>query len=505
MSEPRTSIRRNLLANYVGQGWIAIINLAFIPVYLAQLGLEAYGLIGVFGIVIACASLLDAAITPALNREMARFRSGEHDPQSIGDLLRSVEIVSAAIIAMMVLGAWLVADWLTARWLTRSSLSPSVVSQAILLMTIVAGSRVAEGIYRGALLGLERHLPLNAALIVLSTLRSGGAALALIVISPTPQTFFAWQALSSALGLVVLAWMTHRALPQPPRPAAFSVAALAGIGRFSASILGTALLALVLTQGDKVLLAKLLPLQLFAYYTIATTISNSLYQLIGPVAQSYYPRFTELATLGARDGLAATYHQAAQVLSVAIVPAVLLLAAFGDHILLLWTGSPDIAAQAGPVLSLLAIGTLVHGLQHIPYMLQLSHGWSSLAARVNLGTVMVLFPAFLWLVPRFGGIGAASIWLAMNLLCLVVTVHLMHRKVLQGEKTAWYLHDVLAVIAAASAVTVIARWLWPACTPRSVDIGLLVLTLLVSSVAGAMAASAVRTRLFALYHCRRAL
>jgi O-antigen/teichoic acid export membrane protein len=498
MSNSLPSVRRNLLANYVGQGWVAVVNLAFIPVYLRQLGVEAYGLVGIFGIVIACASLLDAAITPALNREMARFRSGGHDAQSIADLLRSVEVLSACVIAVQVLVAWLVADWLAAGWLTQSSLPPSTVGHALFLMSIVAGSRVAEGIYRGALLGLSRPVSLNAAMVVLSTLRSGGAALALILVSPTIQVFFVWQAISSGISLATLAWMTHRALPRPPRPARFSKAALGEIRQFSAGLLGTALLGLVMTQGDKVLLAKLLPLQLFAYYTIATTISNSLYQLIAPVAQSYYPRFTELATRGAMDSLATCYHQAAQILSVVIAPASLLLIVFGDRVLFLWTRNPDVAAQSGAVLSLLALGTLVHGILHIPYMLQLARGWSSLAVRVNLATCLFMFPALFWLVPRFGGIAAAGVWLATNLLSMLVTIRLMHRQILPAEKADWYARDVGAVVAAAAMVTLGARAMWPASLPRPAEISLLALTLLAGSVASALAATAVRNRLFAL-------
>ena len=505
MSEPRNSVRINLLANYVGQGWIAIMNLAFIPVYLSMLGIDAYGLVGIFAIVVAGTSLLDAAVTPALNREMARFRAGEQSPQSIADLLRSVELVSGAFIGAVIAVGWLSADWLTEHWLTKSPLSQTSVSQALVLMSIVASSRVAEGIYRGALFGLERHVLLNGTMIVLSTVRSGGAALALIWIAPTIQTFFIWQATASCAGLAVLAALTHRALPKPPRRAAFSRSALAEIRNFSAGILGTAMLALLLTQGDKVLLAKILPLKLFAYYTLATIISNALYQLIGPVAQSYYPRFTEITTRGAKGELATIYHQAAQVLTVAVAPAAMLLVFFSDQILLLWTGNHDVAEQAGPVLSLLAIGTLVNGLQHIPYMLQLSRGWSSLAARVNLAAMLIMFPTLLWLVPKYAGMGAAAIWLVLNVLCLVVTIHLMHRRVLKGEAGAWYRRDVISIVGAAALPTLVSRLFWSASADLPLKIGLLVLTFAIASIASLLAASELRGRVLALAGYRHAL
>jgi O-antigen/teichoic acid export membrane protein len=44
-------LKRNLIANYLGQGWTALVGLAFIPLYIKYLGIEAYGLIGLFGVI----------------------------------------------------------------------------------------------------------------------------------------------------------------------------------------------------------------------------------------------------------------------------------------------------------------------------------------------------------------------------------------------------------------------------------------------------------------------
>ena len=39
------SLKKNILANCLGQGWSAVMGLAFIPLYIRYLGMEAYGLI----------------------------------------------------------------------------------------------------------------------------------------------------------------------------------------------------------------------------------------------------------------------------------------------------------------------------------------------------------------------------------------------------------------------------------------------------------------------------
>ena len=44
------SLKRNVIANYLGQGWKALMELAFIPIYIKYLGIEAYGVIGIFAL-----------------------------------------------------------------------------------------------------------------------------------------------------------------------------------------------------------------------------------------------------------------------------------------------------------------------------------------------------------------------------------------------------------------------------------------------------------------------
>ena len=54
-----TSTKRNIIANYLGSAWNALMGLAFIPLYIHYLGIEAYGLIGVFILLQAWMVLLD--------------------------------------------------------------------------------------------------------------------------------------------------------------------------------------------------------------------------------------------------------------------------------------------------------------------------------------------------------------------------------------------------------------------------------------------------------------
>ncbi len=490
-----SSIRGNLIANYVGQGWSALASVAFIPFYIKYLGVESYGLIGFFTIVLAAVALCDGGMTPTLNREMARFSAGSVPVEVAGNLLRSMEVCFLVVLAFMVVVGLCASSWFATHWVGLNGLPHVQVVDAIFLMMQVSSLRLFEGLYRSALLGLQKHVWLNIAVAILATFRSGGAVLALML-DPTITTFFIWQLLSSVLSIVLLSGGAYSQLRQGvPVRFHFSRAALSGVRRFASGVFASALLGVALTQLDKVLLSRLLSLEVFAYYTLAATVSNALYQLIAPIAQSFYPRFTEYVARDDSMSLAYSYHQAAQFLSFAVGPAALMMIFFSRPILLLWTKNIALADNTAVLLSVLATGTLLHGLQHMPYMLQLANGWSGFAAKVNVVAVILLVPAILWVVPRHGAVGAAAIWVVLNLGYLVFSIQLMHRRLLPREKWRWYLQDVALPLGSAAAVA----WLLRGWHVDPTQRGLLLLQVAVVTLAlyatAGVTTSQIRTRL----------
>ena len=478
-------LRTSLIANYAGQGWTAAMNILFIPLYIRFLGIESYGLVGTFAIVLGAATLFDAGMTPTLNREMARFRAGERDAPGTRDLVRSIEFLCLGIVALLAVVAVIAAPWVATHGLGANRLDPVAVRHALALMVIAASLRMVEGVYRGALLGLGHPVLMNAITAGGATLRAGGAALVLMLVAPRIELFFLWQAGASLLTVLALTLATHRALPVIGRRARFDTGVLREVRDFARTIIATSLLSLLLTQADKVILVRLLPLRDFAFYSVATTVTGGLYQLVGPISQSYYPRLCAAAARDAVAELSRLYHQGAQVVTLVIVPAALALIFFGRPILLLWTHDPAFVERTYPLVRLLAVGTLMHTMMFIPYMLQLACGWPGLAVRVNLVAVAVLVPALLLLVPIYGAVAAAGVWIALNTGYMVYTVRATHTRLLPGEAGRWYVADVGRPLAAGLALALVLTWLPWGGYGRVGDLGMLVVTgvLMLSSVA----------------------
>lgn len=486
-------LKRNLIANYLGQGWTALIGLAFIPLYIKYLGIEAYGLIGLFAVLTAWLSLLDMGMTPTLSREMARFTGGHHTAQSIRDLLRTIECIALGIALIITGGMALAANWISTSWLMAEALPFEVVAQAFALMGLVTALRFIETIYRSCIIGLQRQVLFNVVNSGLATVRGLGAVAVLAWVSPTIQAFFIWQGLLSLLTLGILAAITYASLPNSGRMARFSLLALRGVWRFAGGMIGITFLALLLTQVDKILLSKLLSLSEYGYYTLAAVVAGALYMLILPITQAFYPRLCELYARNDTAALVETYHMGAQLVSVFAGSAAIVIIVFSESLLRLWTLDDALAARSAPLLSLLTLGNLLNGLMWIPYQTQLAYGWTSLAVRINIVAALLIVPAILWVTPRYGAVGAAWVWVCLNAGYVLIGIHFMYRKILTGEKWSWYTRDLLAPLGSALGGALMLKAIWPiAETPIAEFLQLMLAATLATGVALLSAALARR-------------
>lgn len=481
------SVRANIVANYFSQIYMAVMGFVLVPVFIKYLGIEAFGLLGIFSILQSSLALLDMGMKPALGREMARFTAGAYQVESIRDLLRSFEIAATAMAAIISLGMWWSAGWISSQWLNVQSLPLSAVRHALIGMGVLCALRFIENIYTGSLTGLQRQVLQSVIGSGLVTARALGAIAVLAWISPTVEAFFIWQVLISIVTIPILASVVYAELPKGSRSAKFSWSSVTGIGRFAGGVMTITLSALLLTQIDKILLSRLLPLQGFAVYATAGVLSSALYLLSTPIGVAFFPSFTQLITVRDIGALRHAYHQSAQLSTAVMGSAAIVLVVFADTVLSAWTGNPTLTSGAAPILRVLAFGTMLSGFMGIPYQMQLAHGWTKLTIKMNFVALAMLMPTLFYVVPRYGGIGASWVWVALNGGYLLFGVYFMHLQVLATEKWRWYGRDIIAPTSAAAVTALACRY----CMPHRAGTMTEVLVLLLSSVCVVVAAALV--------------
>ncbi len=425
----------------------------FVPAYIHLLGLESFGLVGFFVTLQALAVVFDLGLSGTVNRELAR--RGAEDTQATRDLVRTLEWIYWPLGAVVALLIWWSSGLLAENWLQPVGLPTRSVELAVGLMGAAIGGQWPSAFYAAGLNGLQRQALSNGLIALFGTLRGAGVLLPLVFVAPTVEVFFIWQAAIALLQSVVLARTLWRKLPPGTRVAHFSGAEISRVGAFTFGLTGIAVLSFALAQTDKVILSRLVSLDAFGVYALAASAAAALSRLVQPWFSAIYPRLSQLHASNDRDSLLATYHWGTQWLAVTVLPVAAVTVAFAQDLLSLWTRNAELAAAAAPLLALLVAGSALNGLMHLPYAMQLAHGWTSLALRANIVAVVIAIPAIWWLSSHFGPAGAAVVWPLLNLGYLSIAVPAMHRRILKGELAGWYCNDVLppALASALMAVT----------------------------------------------------
>lgn len=489
-----TVLKRNIIANFAGQGWAALMALAFVPLYIKFLGIEAYGLIGFFAMLQGAFQILDFGLSQTMNREMARYSALPDNAGEARDLVRTLEVGYWAIGITISISVMIASPFIAGYWIKPGTIPVKTIHHAVMIMGVVAAFQWPLSFYDGGLIGLQKQVLSNGLKIGISTLSSFGAVFILWKISPTITAFFTWQIFVSALSLIFYTVSLWSSLPPADRPPVFNPNLLRNIWRFAAGMSGIALSAIILTQLDKVILSKLLTLEMFGYYTLAAVASSVVpVMLVSPVFNALFPRFTSLAAINDDTALRLLYHQGSQLMAVLVLPVAAVLSFFSSDILLLWTGSTKTADIASPIVSVLVIGMALNAIMHLPYALQISHGWTSIGLRINTFFIITLVPAIYFMATRYGAIGAAAVWVTLNSIYMLIGVPLTHRRLLKGEMSRWFIEDIIPPLGAALLVCGVGRWSIASPMPPVTAIISLTVTLLSALMASSLVAPHIRT------------
>ena len=488
-------VKTNFFANLAGSGWTALVGLVCTPLYIHFMGMEAYGLIGFYFMLQGVIQILDLGLSPTVNREMARYSVLPGKAGEARDVVRTLEVSYWAIGILIGCIVWYSAPYIAAHWIKAGNISPLEVRRAVTIMGALTALQWPLTFYQGGLLGLQRQVLLNGITIATATLSGGGALLVLWLVSPTVSAFFTWQIAVSLLQAAATTFALWRCLPGSGHVARFDPGITRGIWRFAAGMSGITITALMLTQLDKVILSKMLTLKTFGYYILAGVVGNGLSGvLITPMFNTIFPRFSSLVAAGDEKNLLAMYHGSTQVMAVMILPAAAVIALFSPEIMLLWTGSPEVANNTASIVSILVAGTALNGLMNLPYALQLSYGWTQIGLAINTFFIVTLVPAIVLMTRHYGAAGAATVWLGLNSVYMIIGVPLTHRRLLKGEAFRWFTKDVGIPLAGSLIVAGIARLIFPVfeSPSRFISASLLLLILAFTVLGAAMCTPATR-------------
>ncbi|GAV19745.1 colanic acid exporter [Mariprofundus micogutta] len=451
----------NIIANMTGRVVSTLLAIVFTPIYISLLGIEAYGLIGFYVSLQAALSFLELGLSYTCNRELARC-SGQGRPafQKMLDTLRSLEISYWCIALLIGFLLSLSAPVIASGWLDSREFSATYLEDVVLIMAWVIAMKWPVGLYSGALSGLQQQVSMNVALVVVSVLNWGGAALILWAYEPSIQVFFQWQLLVAIISAVLFLCLTWFHMPEGFMHGHFSWKLIKRLLPFTAGVAANAIIGTILLQADKLILSAIVPLKIFAYYALASMMAEAVILLAAPISNAISPRMAQMVGANVKKSVMVTFfHLSAQSVNVLVVPLGLMLAVFSYEVLYSYTGSVEIAANASLALSIMAVAKILHANMLVPYSLQLAVGRLKLTVIINAISLCFFLPLVLVLAKSYGMEGAASAWLLVTLGYVFIGMPLILKQDLQGQWKTWILSNIFVPVLLITSLLLVLKFL----------------------------------------------
>lgn len=435
---------------------VVLINLITLPFYVRLLGMEAYGLIGFYATLQTVLQMLDLGLAPTASREIAHGTETGQQRRS-ASLLRTLGLVYVGVAIAIAAIVATIAQWIGAHWLQANALPEATVAQAIALMGVNLACRWPISLYHGALVGAHR-LAQSAATSATINICAAITTMAVLVYGARSiQAFFLMQAGFGLLHMIVLRLLAHRAVGA--RDAPYDFADLKRVGKFSAWMSGVAVAGVLLSQLDKVVLSRFVPLESFAQYMLAMLLVSGFQILATPAFNTLFPKFSSLIARGDLASLEYLYNAAARLFAIALFALAFAVVFQTEALVTIWLGDEKLASDVAPLAAWLAIGSALNGIMYFPYCLQLAAGQPKLAFLIAVGLLMMAVPTVLLLVIRYGAVGGAVSWSLLNVIYLFIGTRLTGRKVMEFAGWVWLKRSVSIPLISTAVPALLGAWI----------------------------------------------
>jgi len=420
------SLKKNILANYVGMGVVALAPILALPWYLAALGPKQFGLISFVIMLQAVLGLLDAGMSQALVREIAvRLDGTDGGRQRTAVLLFGFERIYW-LFALSAGGVTLLlANMIAGHWLKLDEAHIELGRIAVYGAAAIFAAQFPGSIYRSLLVGAQSQVKLNGIMFGGAILRHLGGVI-VVTVWPTLSAYLIWQiivALLETLARAGAAWATLAIRRSRVR---WKIGELRPAWRMVAAMSGATWLGALTVQMDKIVLSRMATIEQFGYYVIAATVAAGALQLIYPLVQAILPRVVQLRA--EPSALRQLNVKLLRVIGVTVGLGGLIFSLTGEMLLKLWLRNDQVVGIVYPVLAVLLLGTAMNAFYNIGYINWIAHEKIHRVLQVNAMALLLSVLLIPLLVSWQGPIGAAFGWLMINLIGLVLSLEWLKRK-----------------------------------------------------------------------------
>jgi O-antigen/teichoic acid export membrane protein len=416
-------LARHTLANLAGEGLPIGVAVVAIPVLVAGLGIDRFGVLTLAWLVVGYLGFFDLGLGRAVTKLMAERIGTDSEHEIPGVAWTSL----AAILALGTVGGAVLA--LASPWIIGDALHlprglRAETQTAFYLLAAALPAVVMLPALRGILEAQQRFGLINAVRLPMGVFTYLGPVLVL----PVSDSIAA--VVAALIGVRLAGWLAYlllclRTLPALRRLWSFERNLLVKLMRYGGWITVSNVAGGLILVLDRFLVGALLSVTAVAYYTTPYEAALKLLVVSSALLAVLFPAFVAARDLDATTFL---YAKGLRYLLIAVFPIALVLVALAPDLLQLWLGA-EFAGKTAGLLRLFAVAILVNSLATVPFVLLQARGRADVSAKLHLAQIP-LYAALLWAMIRLFGLeGAAAAALVRGTIGAAVLFLIAHRLV----------------------------------------------------------------------------
>ena len=412
----RNTAVRNTASSFIALGWLSLLSMISIPVYIRILGMSEWG------VVAACVSLqlvsnfVDAGFSQIVPRWVAR------EAQDNVKLRRYVHLFQRVYLGLGLLvfiGLQIAAGYLAQSWFQIDSSRTDALELAIRIISFQMLFQFVNNLNTGLWHGLQKQVLANIRACGFGTLKHV-ATMGILMIGPRQAWLYATTfALAALIEAVTNTITVRRMLGNDTTSKELHQISIAPFLREVSILSGGILLGLMVSQLDRIVLSRSVPIEDFGIYTVVLTLALAFLQLQTPFTRAYLPLIVQDIQA---TGHASPAHMKRMILGTivfATLPAVLA-CLFAESLLEIWIHQSRFVSLGTSPLQLLLLAAAANTLYNCLYVAIIAAGKSHLIVKFNLVVLIAAILVATFTEPANGILKGGMIWLAATLTQLVL-------------------------------------------------------------------------------------
>ncbi len=408
----RKLLARNSLLNLLGSVLPVLVAIIAIPILVRGIGTERFGILSLVWMFVGYFSLFDLGLGKAVTKLVAEKIGTDEEgqiPPLVWTSIFLMLLLSIVGLAVLVgVTPWLVRDVLNVSTSFEDETIFSFYAIAVSLPFIINTSAL-----RGILIAYQRFGLVNAIRVPQGILNF----LAPLAVLPFSTSLI--PVVSVLIGLRILVWFAHLYLCLKNYPTLYRnikikrsvVRPLLGFGSWMTV---TNIVSPLMTYLDRFFIASVVSTTAVAYYAAPYQVVTKLLIVPGALLSVLFPAFSSSLNTDSHRAQQ-LFENGIQAIFIILFPVTVIILFFAHEGLNVWLGF-EFAENSTVVLQILAIGILFNSLTLVPFTYIQSAGRPDLTAKFHLLELPIYIFALLLVLPRYGIVGAAGVWVVRIIL-----------------------------------------------------------------------------------------